>query len=48
VTWSLNSQNIHPGADVFEDRKLDISSQINISVEDTLRRIEQEINAKQT
>ncbi len=43
-TWAA----AHPGEDVFEDRMLDITSQIDISVEDTLSRIEQEIKAKQT
>lgn len=30
----------HPGEDVFEDRKLDVTSQIEISVDDTLRQVE--------
>ena len=30
--WAAN----HPGEDVFEDRKLDITSQMAVSVEDTL------------
>lgn len=37
----------HPGEDVFEDRALDVTSQLTISVEDTLREIEQAISAKQ-
>jgi hypothetical protein len=36
----------HPGGDVFEDRKLDITSQMGISVEDTLNGIEQEITSR--
>jgi len=38
----------HPGEDVFEDRALDITSQIGISEEETLSRIEREITARQT
>ena len=38
----------HPGEDVFEDRKLDITSQMDISVEETLSRIEQAITTKQS
>ena len=30
----------HPGADVFEDRQLDITSQVAISVADQIRRVE--------
>ncbi len=37
-----------PGKDVFEDRKLDITSQIAISVEEILSTIEQEITSRQT
>jgi hypothetical protein len=44
TVWAWAAE--HPSADVFEDRKLDITSQIGVSVEDTLSRIEQEINAK--
>lgn len=36
----------HSGQDVFEDRKLDVTSQLAISVEETLREIEQLIAAK--
>ncbi len=42
-TWAA----AHPGEDVFEDRKLDITSQIAVSVEDTLREVEQAVTAKQ-
>ncbi len=45
VVWAWAAA--HPGEDVFEDRELDITSQMGISVEDTLSRIEQEINVKQ-
>lgn len=38
----------HPGEDVFEDRELDITSQMTISVEDTLHEVEQAITTKQT
>lgn len=38
----------HPGEDVFEDRKLDITSQLPVSVEDTLDKIEQAILVKQS
>lgn len=37
----------HPGQDVFEDRELDVTSQLPISVDDTMREIEQLIAAKQ-
>jgi len=36
----------HPGTDVFEDRELDITSQIEISVDETLRAVEQIIAAR--
>ena len=36
----------HPGTDVFEDRALDVTSQLPISVEATLKQIEQAIAAK--
>jgi hypothetical protein len=36
----------HPGEDVFEDRVLDITSQMNISVEALLSRIKQEITTR--
>jgi len=39
---------VHPQEDVFEDRKLDITSQMPISVEETLRNIELALNAKPT
>lgn len=42
VVWAW--AEAHPGADVFEDRALDITSQITVSVEDLLRKIELEIN----
>lgn len=38
----------HSGEDIFEDRTLDVTSQFPISVEDTLREVEQAISAKQT
>lgn len=38
VVWAWASA--HPGADVFEDRELDITSQMGISVEDTLWQVE--------
>ncbi|GAB4118478.1 MAG: hypothetical protein Fur0026_07770 [Sideroxydans sp.] len=37
----------HPGEDVFEDRTLDITSQLEISVEDTLDRVERALCEKQ-
>jgi len=36
----------HPGQDVFEDRALDVTSQMPISVEDTLAQVEQALRAK--
>ena len=36
----------HPGADVFEDRALDVTSQLPISVETTLAQVEQAITEK--
>ncbi|GAB1232275.1 hypothetical protein UT4_07410 [Ferrigenium sp. UT4] len=36
----------HPGEDVFEDRQLDITSQLEVSVEDTLDQIERELRAR--
>lgn len=42
-----NRASTHPGEDIFEDRTLDITSQIDISVEDTLASIEQALFAKQ-
>ena len=38
----------HPGADVFEDRKLDVTSQMNISVEETLNMVENLIKSRLT
>jgi hypothetical protein len=38
VVW--NWADTHPGEDVFEDRALDITSQMDISVEDTLWMVE--------
>ncbi len=38
----------HPDQDVFEDRKLDVTSQLNISVEDTLNEINQLIQPQST
>jgi hypothetical protein len=45
IIWSWAAA--HPDIDVFEDRELDITSQIAISVEDTLGEIEQAIAARQ-
>lgn len=42
-TWAV----AHPGMDVFEDRALDITSQMSISVEDTLQEVEREISIRQ-
>ncbi len=44
VIWAWAAT--HPGQDVFEDRELDVTSQLPISVEDTMREIEQLIAAK--
>lgn len=41
-TWAA----AHPGEDVFEDRALDITSQITISAEETLREVEREISIR--
>lgn len=38
VVWAW--ADAHPGEDVFEDRALDITSQIEISVDDTLWQVE--------
>jgi len=38
----------HPGQDVYEDRELDVTSQLNISVEDTLNEINQLIDSRST
>ncbi len=38
IIWAW--ADAHPGEDVFEDRKLDITSQMDISVEDTLWLVE--------
>jgi hypothetical protein len=46
IVWAWATA--HPGEDVLEDRGLDIASQTDISVEDFLGRIEQEITARQT
>lgn len=46
VVWAWAAA--HPREDVFEDRELDITSQIDISVEEAMRRIEQAITAKQS
>ncbi|MCK9199892.1 MAG: hypothetical protein M0P59_06300 [Gallionella sp.] len=46
VVWAW--AEVHPGEDVFEDRKLDITSQMDISVEDILGRIEREIINRQS
>lgn len=40
--WAAN----HPSEDVFEDRELDVTSQINISVEDIMSSIKGEIAAR--
>lgn len=45
IVWRWAEQ--HPGEDVFEDRNLDITSQMDISVTDFMGRIEREINARQ-
>ncbi|MDD2719820.1 MAG: hypothetical protein PHH47_00750 [Gallionella sp.] len=45
IIWSWATT--HPDKDVFEDRKLDITSQIEISVENTLHEVEQAISTKQ-
>ncbi|MDD4979526.1 MAG: hypothetical protein PHI29_12945 [Gallionella sp.] len=44
IVWRWAEQ--HPGEDVFEDRNLDITSQMDISVTDFMGRIEREINAR--
>lgn len=44
IVWTWASA--HPSEDVFEDRRLDITSQIDISVEDFLGKIEQEIKTR--
>ncbi len=46
IVWAW--ANAHPGEDVFEDRALDITSQIDISVEDILGRIEREITTRES
>ncbi len=46
IIWAWSKA--HSSEDVFEDRKLDITSQMPISVEDTLSKIEHAITAKQT
>lgn len=46
IVWAWAAA--HPGKDVFEDRELDITSQIVISVEDTLREVEREIASRLT
>jgi hypothetical protein len=46
VVWAWAAA--HPGADVLEDRELDITSQMDISVEELLSRIEREINTRQS
>lgn len=37
----------HPGADVFEDRALDVTSQLPISVEDTLAQLERLLDSRE-
>ncbi|MBU0621205.1 MAG: hypothetical protein KJ795_05110 [Gammaproteobacteria bacterium] len=46
VVWSWAEQ--HPGEDVFEDRELDITSQMEISVKDTLWMVELAIAGRQS
>lgn len=45
VVWAWAES--HPGADVFEDRALDITSQMDVSVEDTLWLVELAITQRQ-
>lgn len=46
IVWAWAAA--HPGEDVFEDRALDITSQMDISMEDILGRIELMITAMQS
>ena len=46
IVWGW--ADTHPGEDVFEDRELDITSQMDISMEELLSRIEREITTRQS
>ena len=44
IVWAWAEE--HPGEDVFEDRALDITSQMPLSVEETLAQVERALAEK--